>query len=360
MDHAGRRDRLRAATGDVDALLVTSLTSTRYLTGFTGSHGAVLVTRDADVDRLGTDFRYVTQVESECPGIEVVVDRNAAAALTAYAVSLGVTRLGIEAEHLSVAARDALAAAHPSLELAPVVRRRRGAAHRQGRRRARGARRGLRDQRRRPRRAAPGDPARPHRARDRPPPRARSMLDLGAEAIAFRDASWRRARTRRIPHHAPTDRAGRAGDLLKIDFGALYDGYHADETRTFVVGARSGRLAGRAARPRRGGPAGRARRARGAGDVRRGRRRGPRRHRVTPVTASTSGTASGTASGSRSTRRRSWERRRTGSLADRRPVTVEPGVYLPGRGGVRIEDTLVVRTGGPESLTKTTRELLVL
>ncbi len=50
----------------------------------------------------------------------------------------------------------------------------------------------------------------------------------------------------------------------------------------------------------------------------------------------------------------------TGILADCTPVTVEPGVYLPGRGGVRIEDTLVVRPGGPESLTTTTRDLLVL
>ena len=49
-----------------------------------------------------------------------------------------------------------------------------------------------------------------------------------------------------------------------------------------------------------------------------------------------------------------------GILGDRTPVTVEPGVYLPGRGGVRIEDTLVVRAGGPVSLTTTTRELLVL
>ncbi|MEU9885634.1 M24 family metallopeptidase [Sphaerisporangium sp. NPDC051011] len=49
-----------------------------------------------------------------------------------------------------------------------------------------------------------------------------------------------------------------------------------------------------------------------------------------------------------------------GRLEDRVPITVEPGVYLPGRGGVRIEDTLVTRAGGPELLTRTTKELLVL
>ena len=56
---------------------------------------------------------------------------------------------------------------------------------------------------------------------------------------------------------------------------------------------------------------------------------------------------------------------KTGRLGDRVPITVEPGIYLPGRGGVRIEDTLVVRAGtgtaaSQELLTTTTRELLVL
>jgi Xaa-Pro aminopeptidase len=52
--------------------------------------------------------------------------------------------------------------------------------------------------------------------------------------------------------------------------------------------------------------------------------------------------------------------RATGRLVGRTPVTVEPGVYLPGRGGVRIEDTLVVGEGTPELLTTTSKDLLVL
>jgi Xaa-Pro aminopeptidase len=48
----------------------------------------------------------------------------------------------------------------------------------------------------------------------------------------------------------------------------------------------------------------------------------------------------------------------TGALLAGMVVTVEPGVYLPGRGGVRIEDTLIVRNGTPELLTRSPRELL--
>ena len=62
------------------------------------------------------------------------------------------------------------------------------------------------------------------------------MLELGAAAISFETIVAGGPHSA-IPHHTPTDRPLEAGDLLKIDFGALYDGYHADETRTFVVGA---------------------------------------------------------------------------------------------------------------------------
>ncbi len=62
------------------------------------------------------------------------------------------------------------------------------------------------------------------------------MLDHGAGSVSF-ETIVASGPNSAIPHHSPTDRAIEAGDLLKIDFGALYAGYHADETRTFVVGA---------------------------------------------------------------------------------------------------------------------------
>ncbi len=359
MDHAGRRDRLRtgAALHDVDALLVTALTNTRYLTGFTGSHGAVLLTARAGDDRLGTDFRYVTQVETECPGIEVVVERNAGLALAAYAVGLGVTRLGVEAEHLTVAARDALAAAHPALQLVPLT----------------GSVEALRIAKDDDELAAVAEACRISDAalaalipEVRPGLTERAvarrlenlMLDHGAEAISF-ETIVASGPNSAIPHHSPTDREIAAGDLLKIDFGALYAGYHADETRTFVVGrapeAWQAELHALVADAQR---AGREALAVGSSyaDVDAAARSliGDAGH------AEHFGHGLGHGVGLDIHEAPFLGAAADGILGDRTPVTVEPGVYLPGRGGVRIEDTLVVRTGGPVSLTMTTRELLVL
>jgi Xaa-Pro aminopeptidase len=184
------------------------------------------------------------------------------------------------------------------------------------------------------------------------------MLEAGAEAAAF-DSIVAGGPHSAIPHHTPTDRPLEPGDLLKIDFGALHAGYHADETRTFVVGAAAQDwqrdLHALVAQAQRAGCEALAVGAslrevdeaarsviRDAGHADHfghglGHGVGLDIHEV-PFLGATA----------------------DGSLVDRTPVTVEPGVYLPGRGGVRIEDTLVVRTGGPVSLTMTTRELLVL
>ena len=71
-------------------------------------------------------------------------------------------------------------------------------------------------------------------------------------------------------------------------------------------------------------------------------------------TRTTSATGSATASGSRSTRARTSE----DTVAAGQIVTVEPGVYVPGRGGVRIEDLVVVTEGGRDVLSGTTKDLV--
>jgi Xaa-Pro aminopeptidase len=159
-----------------------------------------------------------------------------------------------------------------------------------------------------------------------------------------------------IPHHEPTDRTLATGDLIKMDFGALSDGYHADMTRTVVMGAASdwqrelhGLVNDIQQQCREAAVVGAltkeldvmAREAIvAAGHVPAhglGHGVGLQIHERPFLTATSSG---------------------ADRLQDRVPVTIEPGVYLPGRGGVRIEDTVVVGPDGARSLTTSSRELI--
>jgi Xaa-Pro aminopeptidase len=354
--HEARRGRLRAALADsgVDAVLVTGLANVRYLSGFSGSNGALLVTLDGSV--LSSDFRYRTQVADEAPDLELLEARECDRALAARAASTGVGRLGFEAHHVTVEAHGDLASAAEGVELVPVghpveeLRRVKDDGEIDALRAACGV----------------GDRAlaallptlRPGLTERQVARRLEAlMLDDGAEALAF-ETIVAAGPNSAVPHHQPTDRPLAAGDLLKLDFGARVDGYHADMTRTVVLApvadwqrelydvVRSAQRAGRhALRPGAGlrevdeearsvvGAAGHADRF-GHGL---GHGVGLEIHEA-PFMGPTA----------------------TGTLDAGSPVTVEPGVYLPGRGGVRIEDTLVVREGGPELLTTSTKELLVL
>jgi elongation factor P len=186
------------------------------------------------------------------------------------------------------------------------------------------------------------------------------MAELGAERSSF-PTIVASGPNGAIPHHAPTGRPMRRGDLVTIDFGAVYAGYHADMTRTVALGEPAGwqrEIYELVAAAQRSGIEA-ARTGADVGDVDAAARDLIRdaghgehfRHGLghgvglEVYEAPTIGYA------------------RTGKLADRVPVTVEPGVYLPGRGGVRIEDVVVVGadgTGPTQILTTTTRELLVL
>ncbi|MEY9963907.1 Xaa-Pro aminopeptidase [Streptacidiphilus sp. MAP12-16] len=190
----------------------------------------------------------------------------------------------------------------------------------------------------------------------------RRMIDHGADGAAFPvrvgtgDHSGRAA-------HASGDRRVEEGDFLTVALGACYRGYRVSATRTFVVGL--GPADWQAELHRQVFSAQRAARealAVGAGQDAADRAA----HRVLDSLGHAFGhpyDTSGAGVGLEIGEEPHLGLQELGKLDNRVPVTVGVGVSLPGRGGVRIEDTLVVRPsedGGPELLTITTKELLAL
>ncbi|KOX16793.1 X-Pro dipeptidase [Saccharothrix sp. NRRL B-16348] len=361
MPHSTRRAALRATLRDreLDALLVTNLLNVRYLTGFTGSNAALLVHADSDdATVFCTDGRYLTQAAAQVPDLERVIDRPCDAALVQRASKAGAGRVGFESRHVTVDGLDALTDAADGAELvraADLVERLRlvkDDAEVEALRMA----------------CAAADRAlaglvehgglRPGRSEKEIARELESrMLDHGAAGPAFESIVAAGANSA-VPHHRPTDALVRDGDFVKLDFGALVDGYHSDMTRTLVVG--------RAADWQRelyqlvaaSQAAGRAALAVGT--------------RVSEVDAAARGVIEeagygdeflhglGHGVGLQIHEAPALSKAGDGTLLPGMAVTVEPGVYLAGKGGVRIEDTLVVREGAPELLTLTTKELVVI
>jgi len=175
------------------------------------------------------------------------------------------------------------------------------------------------------------------------------MVDAGAEKPAF-DTIVASGPNGAIPHHAPGGRCFEPGDMITIDCGARYGGYHADMTRTVMLGrpagwqrdiyalvARAQRAAIEAAVP----AAATAEVDAAARDIIESAGHGEH---------FTHGLGHGV--GLEIHEAPTLAAARPGTLGDRVPITVEPGVYLPGVGGVRIEDTLVVRSGNGSAASR--------
>jgi Xaa-Pro aminopeptidase len=363
---AERRDTLRAVARDrgLDAVLVTNLLNVRYLTGFTGSNGALLIRTDGH-DLFGTDGRYTTQAGTQVPDVELLVDRGTVSALAREAVRRGVGRLGYESHDLTVDGFAALqkvltdaVAGGSAPELASV-------------RRAVEAQRAIKDDdeiESLRRACAVADQALAELAAEGALRPGRTelqvgreldarMLTLGAEAPSFETIVATGANSA-IPHHRPDATVLRDGDFLKLDFGATVDGYHSDMTRTVVLGhvadwqreiydlVAAAQAAGRAAL------------AVGTDVV------GVDAASREVITAAGHGEhfthGLGHGVGLEIHEAPGIGPLGAGTLAAGMAVTVEPGVYLPGHGGVRIEDTLIVTDDAPELLTLTSKELLVL
>src|SRR5580700_8078379 len=355
--HAARRERAqqKIAEAGADAALITAVPNVRYLTGLASSNAALLLPVSG-TGVLATDSRYTLAAQRACPDLQLITERFIEPRLAAEMVSRGFRTVAFESHEMSVDRHAELAAGAEGVNTVPFGRK-------------------IEELR------TVKDPSELELlatacriscqaladvfARIRPGVTERGlaaaldrrMVDLGAERPAF-DTIVASGPNGAIPHHAPTDRPLRRGDLITMDFGALYGGYHADMTRTVALGEPAGwqrEIYDLVAAAQRSG----IQAARPGADV-------------ADVDAAARdlirdaghgehfGHGLGHGVGLEVHEAPMIGYSRTGKLADRVPITVEPGVYLPGRGGVRIEDVLVVGADGTGLLTTTTRELLVL
>ncbi len=348
-------DRLAAArkamnSASADALLITLPANVRWLSGFsTPEDGRVLITRDAAV--LLTDFRYDVQANAES-ALEVLITQDWQSEVVRRT---GNGMLAIEAEHMTVAVKDQLDASlgEPTIAVQDVFR----------------------DMRMRKAdfevdllRQAAGitDRAFEHiltfmkpgiRELDVALELGRFMRDAGAEGDSF-DIIVAGGERSAMPHGVASDRVLQSGDLVTMDFGANYRGYHADMTRAVALGDIHERLrfmydsvleALEAAKAvLRPGLQGR--------EVDRVARDVLEKHGLSELFVHSLGHGTGLVIHEEPRlSSRSETVLETGMI-----VTVEPGVYENGFGGVRIEDMCLLTDGGYESLSHAPRELITL
>ncbi len=359
MQTAARLGRLRSGLGPAgcDALLVTNLVNIRYLTGFTGSAAMLLV--KADRALLVTDGRYAEQSrhELQAAGVQADIeigDPEAQRRQLGAAAPKG--RIGLEAGSVAWSLQRTLAGVFADAELVATD--------------------GVVEELR-----AVKDPGELHRMEvaagiaDEALAQIRTTLtDLQAERElgVELDFRMRRLGARDVsfetivasgpngarPHARPSDRRIQAGELIVLDFGALVDGYHSDMTRTVCVGEPASAVLSRMVRV-----VAEAQRA-GVAAVRAGVATWEVDAACRAVIAEAGwadafvhGTGHGV--GLDIHEHPLLSRTSTATLADGFVVTVEPGVYLPEHGGVRIEDTVLVTADGCRPLTHSPKDLVI-
>jgi Xaa-Pro aminopeptidase len=361
--HASRLARLREslAASHLDALLVSALPNVRYLTGFSGSNALVLVT--ASEALLLTDFRYSAQVKLEvAPEVRVIIEQNSlwVRLWTELRALPMVEVLAFETAHVThqdaarFVADGAEGAAwkwRPALNLVEILREAKDAGElRQVKHAVQIAEHAL--------------------TRTLPQVHVgmtelavagileHEMRNAGSEGFAFETIVAAGARAA-LPHARASAAEIAAGDLLLIDFGALHGGYCSDITRTFVVG--------RAPDARQLEIHTVVREANGSASA--GVRAGMRGRDADALArdyihrrgfGEAFGHSLGHGIGLEIHESPRLAKTAEAPLPPGAVVTIEPGIYIEGWGGVRIEDDVVLTSEGPEVLTTFDRSLLQL
>lgn len=338
----------------IDGLLITSSYNRRYISNFTGSSGVVLVSQtDA---KFITDFRYVEQATEQCEGFDIVKHSGSIPDAIAEQVKLlGIKRLGFEQEHVTYSSYKTYEEAVQA-ELVPVS--------------------GLIEKIRLIKTDAEikilkvaadiADAAYKHILEFIRP--GISELDVsneleffmrkaGATSSSF-DIIVASGKRSALPHGVATDKLIEKGDFVTLDFGAYYKGYVSDITRTLAVGEpdpklkeiyevvyEAQRLGMEGIKP---GMTGKEADSltrdyiteKGYGDY--------------------FGHSTGHGIGLEVHEGPALSFKSETKLEPGMIVTVEPGIYIPELGGVRIEDDTIITATGNETLTHSTKELIIL
>ncbi|HET7893842.1 MAG TPA: Xaa-Pro peptidase family protein [Candidatus Sulfotelmatobacter sp.] len=343
-----------------DALLISHLPNIRYLCGFTGSAGLLLVEETGSV--FFTDVRYDTQAHEEVKGAKVVIARKGLLGslgewMKARRKRLRGWTIGIEAEHLTVAEKKRLTQQRPSgvrLADAPSTVER-----------ARLVKDG--DELERIRAAVALGAKLFDRALEvlRPGVKETEVAGEmefaarrgGAEEMSFPTIIASGARSA-LPHGRASDQAIPSGGFVVCDFGVILGGYCSDQTRTVWVGSvvDEARRAYEAVRESQQAAIEAVRPGVAVGAVDEAGRKVLRKSGLGRYFTHSTGHGVGLEI-------HEAPRVAQGQKEILQPgmvITIEPGVYFPGKWGVRIEDMVVVTAGGCEVLTPTSKEFLAV
>lgn len=338
----------------LDGFLVSDIKSVRYLTGFTGGSAYLLMTR-GNVWFL-TDSRYATQARDEVKGASIKIYKKPLETIAGLIADAGLKAAGFESNNMTVDSFKRLSKALSGVKLKPAggivgnVRIRKDPFEIENIRKSAHllgvcfevAERML----------CPGITEREVALEAEGASKA-----AGAEGLAF-DIIMASGLRGALPHGKASDRRVRKGDLVVADMGVVFDGYNSDCTRTYCIGKASGKARevyktvldaqNRAIEKIRPGVSASVVDLAARGCIEKagygrffghgtGHGVGLDIHEP-PVVGPFSKEV----------------------LEEGMVITVEPGIYLPGWGGVRIEDMVIVTAGGFEILTKTAKGLICL
>jgi len=325
----------------------------RYLTGFTGSTAYVLLTPKRRI--LMTDLRYTDQASQQCPEFEVVKhDRPFTKTVQQFVRDMGLKKLGFETEGITVSMFNTMREGVPDVEWVPTKNLIESL-------------RAYKDEREISlisKACEISDQVFGH-ILEYIKPGAREVdvalefevfaRKLGAPGLAF-DLILVSGKRTVQQHGSATEKTLEPGDFVVMDFGVINEGYLCDMTRTVVVGRAS-------EEQRRVYDAVRRAQELGTQLMKPGMIGKEVARRVTQIMIDAGYEKWCTTGIGHGVGLEIHEEPFVGAESDfplevGHVVTVEPGIYIPGWGGVRIEDTVVVGEEGPHILTKSTKELL--